>query len=238
MNKKIAFSILLLLSASSHWINAQDKQKFSVERYLATYDLNPTYALTPENVIAEMREIYRKAAFEDYIKEPVSQLEHALQAAQQAMYAYGEHGVDEDNIIAALFHDIGHRYRGKNVNNMDEFGVHDHDKIGAAFLAARGFSAKLVSLIAGHVDAKRYRVFKNPAYHDKLTYASQQTLIRQGGPMDAEEAAEFEKNPYFDQIFLIRDWEDNAKTPGIKTPPFSFFEDMILRHLQRNMKHN
>jgi len=230
--KKITWAGLVLMSAAC--MHAQDKQSFSVARYVALYDLTPCYELTPENVLAELTTIYKAAAYEDYIAEPVSQLEHALQAAQQAMYAFGQNGIDEDNIIAALLHDIGHRYAGKNVQQMDGFGVADHDKIGAAFLAARGFSDKVVALIAGHVDAKRYRVFKDKDYHDKLTYASQQTLIRQGGPMDAKEAEAFEKKPYFEQILLIRSWEEHAKTPGAQTPPFSFFADMMMRHLQKN----
>ena len=40
----------------------------------------------------------------EYHGEPVSQLEHALQAAHIA----GEDGGDEQEIIAALLHDIGH----------------------------------------------------------------------------------------------------------------------------------
>lgn len=232
MMKKISLiGLVLMLTVCMH---AQDKQSFSAERYIALYDLTPSYGLTPENVLAELTEIYKAAAHEDYIAEPVSQLEHALQAAQQAMYAFGQKGIDEDNIIAALLHDIGHRYTGKNVQQMDGFGVADHDKIGAAFLVARGFSDKVATLIAGHVDAKRYRVFKDKNYHDKLTYASQQTLIRQGGPMDEKEAAAFEKNPYFEQILLVRTWDEYAKIPSAQTPPFSFFADMIMRHLQKN----
>ena len=150
------------------------------------------------------------------------------------MYAFNrEMHIDEENIIAALFHDIGHRYRGKDVKQMNEFGVVDHDKIGAALLATRGFSAKVVALVGGHVDAKRYKVFKDKSYQDKLTYASKQTLIHQGGAMSEKEAMEFEKNIYFEQILLLRDWEEEAKTPKAKTPPLEYFRDMILRHLEK-----
>lgn len=207
-----------------------------LDNIILNYDLKPASAATPKEVVQELFDLYKNAGNEEYIGEDVSQLEHALQAAQQAMYAFDKNiGIDEENIIAALFHDIGHRYKGKEVKQMNEFGVVDHDKIGAALLATRGFSSKVVTLVGGHVDAKRYKVFKDKNYQDKLTYASRQTLIHQGGPMSDEEASEFEKNIYFKQVLLLRDWEEKAKMPKAQTPPLEYFRDMILRHLENNI---
>ncbi|MDR3550857.1 MAG: HDIG domain-containing protein [Candidatus Babeliales bacterium] len=237
MIKNIAVILCMVTCMSISLCHAQYEGLFSVEKYAQYYDLAPDYTVTPENVVNELTKIYQEAAGKDYIGEQVSQLEHALQAAHQAMLAQkNDPSIDNDNIIAALLHDIGHGYAGKNLREMDGFGVVEHDKIGGAFLAARGFSAKVVNLVAGHVDAKRYRVFKDKNYHDQLTYASQQTLIRQGGPMTAQEATSFENNPYFAHILLIRSWEEKAKTPGALTPDFEFFKIIILEHLRVHQK--
>ncbi len=196
------------------------------------YDITPSYALTPENVAQELTTIYTAAANKDYIGEAVSQLEHALQSALCALEAYP---YDEEIIIAALLHDIGHAYTGKNSLSMDGFGVKNHEHIGAKFLQARGFSEKVCFLVGGHVDAKRYKVFKKPEYHAALSPASQQTLLRQGGPMSKKEAQEFEENHYFKEMLLIRSWDEQAKIPLKTTPSFDYFKEMILHHLQANL---
>ena len=57
-----------------------------------------------EQTVDEIFELYQKYGDEDYIGEPVSQLEHMCQCAQLAE----QEGYDEDVILAAFFHDIGH----------------------------------------------------------------------------------------------------------------------------------
>ncbi|NBQ17328.1 HDIG domain-containing protein [bacterium] len=199
-------------------------------------EIIPTYRLTPENVTAEIVALYKEAANSDYIGEAISQLDHALQTGLQAVLAFDKsQGINKENIIAAFLHDIGHRYTGSNVEYMDKFGIKNHDKIGAAFLKARGFSDKVVTLVGGHVQAKRYKVYKNMAYHDKLTFASQQTLTFQGGAMTKEEATAFEQTPYAEQVVLLRTWEEKAKVPNTKTPSLSYFASLILEHLENNL---
>lgn len=198
--------------------------------------IKPNYTLTPENVVAEIVALYKETANAHYIGEAISQLDHALQTAQQALYAFDKtNDINEENIIAALLHDIGHRYTGNNAQHMNEFGVKHHDTIGAEFLKARGFSDKVVTLVGGHVQAKRYKVFKNNNYYDQLTYASKQTLNFQGGAMTQEEAAAFEKTPYAQQVVLLRTWEEKAKVANAETPPFSYFESLLLEHLKKNL---
>jgi putative nucleotidyltransferase with HDIG domain len=199
------------------------------------YDIAPTYEVTPENVLTELQTLYREAQHKDYIGEKVSQLEHALQAAQCALTASTTNFIiDEDVIIAALLHDIGHAYTGKNSVSMDGFGVKNHELIGAEFLRARGFSEKICALVAGHVDAKRYKAFKNPEYSKTLSYASQQTLLRQGGIMTQEEAAEFEQNPYFDEILFVRWCDEQAKVVGEETVSLDYCLNIVKKHLQKN----
>src|SRR5258708_793551 len=84
-----------------------------------------------------------------YFGEPITQLEHALQSAQLAREA----GCDEELILAALLHDVGHLVPEAH---REEVGVVDHDQVGAVYLRDRGFSARVVALVEGHVEAKRY----------------------------------------------------------------------------------
>ena len=89
----------------------------------------------------------------EYHGEQVSQLEHALQAAHLA----AEDDGDEQEIIAALLHDIGHIWpvEGRQVTSV---GVVEHDEVGAQALRELGFSDDVADIVSGHVDAKRYLV--------------------------------------------------------------------------------
>ena len=185
-------------------------------------------------VFNEIEALYQLAGQEEYIGEKITQLEHALQTAQEALNAkeYND-GIDDENVIAGLLHDIGHRCGGKNARQMDGFGIEKHEIVGADFLKKRGFSPKIVTLVGEHVNAKRYFAFKSEDYKKTLSNASQQTLLRQGGAMSEKEATEFEKNPYFGAILALRKWEDKAKIVGAKTPDFEFFKTMIVDHLDK-----
>ncbi len=54
--------------------------------------------------VEEIFELYEKYGREDYIGEPVSLVEHMWQTAELAK----KEGCDEEVILAAFFHDIGH----------------------------------------------------------------------------------------------------------------------------------
>ena len=45
-------------------------------------------------------------------------------------------------------------------------GVEDHDEIGSEYLKKRGFSDIVCQMVGGHVNAKRYLVYKDKTYHD------------------------------------------------------------------------
>ena len=163
---------------------------------------------TVDNVVAEIIALYERFGHDDYIGEPVSQLEHMSQSAELAI----ENGFDDEVVLAAFFHDIGHICVEKNnTNDMAGYGIQSHEKIGADFLRARGFPERVAQLIENHVKAKRYLTFKNPAYHDQLSEASKKTLKVQGGIMGQEEAEEFENDPLFKISLLLRTWDEKAK---------------------------
>src|SRR5215467_8242760 len=88
----------------------------------------------------EIMHYYQQHGGEEYAGEKVTQLEHMVQAAQLAE----EQGYDEEVILAAFLHDIGHICEeGRGENEMDGFGIKDHEEIGAAYLLQKGFSKKI-----------------------------------------------------------------------------------------------
>ena len=175
---------------------------------------------------------YEKHGNEDYIGEPVSQLEHMCQSAQ---LAEGE-GYDEEVILAAFFHDLGHLItQGPTTEMMGEFGVKRHEQLGADFLRSLGFSEKIAQLVENHVQAKRYLTFRYPDYYTKLSEASKQTLIYQGGPMKEEEALKFEKDPLFEVSLRMRTWDEEAKLTDLPLPSLTRYKEMALRALQHRL---
>jgi phosphonate degradation associated HDIG domain protein len=164
---------------------------------------------TIEKTVEDIFELYEKHGSSDYIGEPVSQIEHMSQAAYLAI----REGADDEVVLAAFFHDIGHIcVADSNAgNSMDGYGVKSHEKIGADFLRERGFPERVVRLTESHVHAKRYLTFKYPYYYQALSEASKRTLEFQGGKMTAAEADAFEKDPLFELIILMRKWDEMAK---------------------------
>ena len=60
---------------------------------------------------------------------------------------------------------------------------------------------------------------RKEGYHERLSRASQLTLIAQGGPMDAAEARDFEARSDFEALIRMRTWDDLAKDPSIEADP-------------------
>ena len=176
--------------------------------------------------IQEVWQVLLKAEKAAYIGEPISQLEHALQTADKAQ----ERGGDDDLIIAALLHDIGHLI-DPTADQMDHLGTKDHEKLGAAYLLKLGFSDRVVNLVGAHVDAKRYLCGANPAYLRKLSTASGATLDWQGGPMTPDECAAFEARSDYREILQLRAFDEYAKRSDYRSPNREHYRNMLLRHL-------
>ncbi|HEY8930807.1 MAG TPA: phosphonate degradation HD-domain oxygenase [Mucilaginibacter sp.] len=190
-----------------------------------------TTAGNHEAIVNEVFALYEKFGDEDYIGEPVSQLEHMSQAATLAE----EEGYDDEVVLAAFFHDIGHLCaEDGEAESMDGMGNVDHEKLGADYLLARGFSKRVAALVQGHVLAKRYLTYKYPEYYSKLSEASKGTLEFQGGRMTAEEAADFEANPDAELIIRLRYWDDKAKEMDIPVKNIDYLKTLALNHLDRN----
>lgn len=185
-------------------------------------------------IVSEIFDLYEKYGQADYIGEPVSQIEHMCQSAMLAE----EEGYDEEVVLAAFFHDIGHLCEFiMPVSNMEGVGVLDHESIGQQFLSERGFSDRITKLVNGHVAAKRYLTYKYPDYFNKLSDASKLTLTHQGGVMTETEAIEFESDHMFDLYLKMRTWDDHAKIVGRPLPNLDRYKRMAIYHLINNNIH-
>ena len=184
-----------------------------------------------EIIVDEIFSLYENHGNADYIGEPVSQLEHMCQAAQLAE----EEGHDDEVVLAAFFHDIGHLCEFiMPVELMEGVGVLDHESIGQEYLVKKGFSERIAKLVRSHVEAKRFLTFRYPEYFEKLSDASKITLQHQGGRMNAEEAEAFEADPMFDIYIKMRTWDDLAKITNKALPDLNRYKQMAISHLMQN----
>lgn len=182
---------------------------------------------TPEQVIDEVLGLLSGPGSTLYYGEGVTQLAHALQCAKCAAAVTN----DEEIILAALLHDIGHICDPSAEQMAADIGIVDHEGIGARFLLTRGFSPKVADLVRAHVAAKRYLVATNPTYAAQLSPASIATLQHQGGPMSPVEVAAFENDPLFTTKLRMRSWDEMGKEPGMATPPLESYRALLSRHL-------
>lgn len=187
--------------------------------------------MNPENarqITNEVFALYEQYGKEDYIGEPVSQLEHMCQAAQLAE----KEGYDDEVILAAFFHDIGHLCEYiMDTRSMEGFGVTDHEYIAGNYLRGKGFSEKIAQLAESHVLAKRYLTYKDPAYLEKLSEASRITLGKQGGIMTAGEAELFEQDQLYPLYIKLREWDDRAKLEHQPLPALDGLRQKAFHHL-------
>lgn len=161
-----------------------------------------------ESILDDIFTLYEQHGAEDYIGEPVSQLEHMSQAAELAL----ELGFDDEVVVAAFFHDIGHLCVPRTgANDLHGYGTVSHEKVGADYLREKGFPERVALLVENHVQAKRYLTARFPDYYNKLSDASKKTLAYQGGKMTDDEANRFERDPLFKEYVQMRRWDEKAK---------------------------
>jgi len=181
-----------------------------------------------EETSNEIRSLFSTFGDEDYDGEPVSQTSHMIQCGMQAI----KQGEDDELIIGAFLHDIGHLLRHKQKTEaMGTYGVVNHEGIGSDYLRSKKFSERICAVVEKHVDAKRYLVAAQPGYKEKLSEASLQTLIWQGGPMNEDEVAAFKQHPYFKDIIKVRLWDEAAKETDLDMLPLDYFIDVIKKYL-------
>jgi len=176
----------------------------------------------------EIVDIFEKRGAGSYFGEPVSQLEHALQAAYFAEQAQ----VPEYLVVAALVHDIGHLLE-EIPEDIAERGVDTkHEELGRAWLEKR-FGPEVYEPVRLHVDAKRYLCATDQTYLDKLSPASRLSLKLQGGPMTEREVTEFERHRFCREAVRLRVWDDLAKVEGAQVPALSYYRGVIEKVVRR-----
>src|SRR5258708_34027170 len=101
-----------------------------------------------QKITDEIMNLYEGYGGAEYAGEKVSQLEHMAQAAQLAE----EQGYDEEVVLAAVLHDIGHiSEAAKGDNEMDAFGIKDHDERGSEFLREKRVYTNADRLAESHL---------------------------------------------------------------------------------------
>lgn len=191
-------------------------------------------SLSVESKIGQVFNLLQNGCRQGYTGENTSQLEHAFQAAHQAV----QDKTDQETILAALLHDIGHLCPAKErkqmlvaSNNNGSVGVMEHERVGAEYLKHLGFSQKLCELVESHVIAKRYLTAVDPEYLEGLSDASKMSLRFQGGPFSIEQVKALESDPLFSEKVKLRRWDDAAKLVGLETPSLGFYREMAIDHL-------
>ncbi|KUJ73661.1 phosphodiesterase [Ruegeria marisrubri] len=186
--------------------------------------------LTRDNIVAFLADIFERRGGEEYLGEPVTMAEHMLQGATIAE----QNGMPEDIIVAALLHDIGHFTSEFGTFTMEDTEDRHHEDAGAEVLAPF-FPSVVTDCVKYHVAAKRYLCATRPDYFKRLSEASIHSLNLQGGPMSAEEVAEFEKNPNLEKIIQVRYLDEAGKRADMETPGFRHFAPMVQRIVDAHM---
>ena len=132
----------------------------------------------------------------------VSQLDHALQTAALVATA---HPGEVELAAAGLVHDIGHLLPGVD----DEA----HARAGAEAVRP-ALGERVATLVALHVEAKRYLVTGDSGYAGELAPDSTASLAHQGGTLTPTEAASFRAHPLAEAAVALRRADDQAKVVG------------------------
>ncbi|WP_035841850.1 2-trimethylaminoethylphosphonate dioxygenase [Kitasatospora azatica] len=175
----------------------------------------------------ELQELFEREGAQEYLGEAVTQAEHMLQAAALARAA----GAPDHLVAAALLHDVGHFFdqhsQGAVTGRQLMQGQDNrHSDTGADWLA-QWFGPAVTEPIRLHVAAKRYLCTVEPAYRAGLSEASEYTLLVQGGPYDAAQAAAFAELPGAADAIAVRRWDDQAKAVDAGTPGFEEFRPLL-----------
>jgi phosphonate degradation associated HDIG domain protein len=180
-----------------------------------------TSSIAADAFVAELADLFAQLGDLRY-GEGVSQLEHALQTAHHAK----ADGAPPALIVAALLHDVGHMMQ-KAGENAADLGIDTrHEQISAGYLA-RAFGPDVTEPIRLHVAAKRYRVTVDPAYLERLSKASLQSLALQGGPMSQREVEAFLGDPAAEAALRLRGYDEAGKAPDAEVAGFETYHDLL-----------
>ncbi|MGV0836197.1 HD family phosphohydrolase [Mycolicibacterium thermoresistibile] len=133
----------------------------------------------------------------------VDELTHALQAAARAI----DDGADDELVLAAALHDLGHSPRCAPAPGARPAG---HDQVARDWLTPR-YGQRVGWLAGTHVAAKRHLVATDPDYAGGLSEVSRASLYAQGGAgVDPALIA----HPWWRDALRLRHYDDAAKDPA------------------------
>ncbi|MBU3064214.1 HD domain-containing protein [Nocardia sp. NEAU-G5] len=149
--------------------------------------------------------------------DPVDILDHDRQCAELLRR---DRPRDEELQVAGLVHDIGHA-----LVPGDDAG---HGRHGAAAVREL-LGARVARLVELHVVAKRYLAATDSRHAASLSASSLRTLVTQGGPMSAAEAAAFEADPDFAAALTLRRADDAGKVVGLAVGALESWRPVVER---------
>lgn len=185
---------------------------------------------TRDTIVDFLGDIFERCGDAEYLGEPVTMAQHMLQGAWLAE----KQGLDDQVVVAALLHDIGHFTSEFGTFSMEDTEDRFHEEAGAKVLEPF-FPSLVTDCVRYHVAAKRYLCATKPSYFDRLSEASIHSLNLQGGPMSAAEVAEFEKNPNLPRIIQVRYLDEAGKDPDMVTPDYWHFAPAVRRVVDAHM---
>jgi len=178
--------------------------------------------MQPLSSVDEVFELLASGGGTAYFGEPVTVLEHSLQAAW-----FVERGESSSALVAAaLLHDLGHLLHTEGEGAATRGLDTQHEELAVAALGDH-LPASVLDPIRLHVAAKRYLCFAEPDYLAALSPASTQSLALQGGPMNAAEAEAFLALPHAREALTVRYADDAAKVRGLEVPELGTYRALV-----------
>jgi len=174
--------------------------------------------------LADIDGLFRQHGHIEYSGEGVTQLEHALQAAQLAE----NEGASDELVTAAFLHDLGHMLNLQG-DTPTARGIDDQHQYFAIPFLRPLFTPAVIEAIRLHVDAKRALCALEPGYYAALSEDSKRSLKLQGGIFDPEQLEAFMAKPYAADAIRVRRWDDQAKVIGAATPPIGHYLEIAAR---------
>ena len=162
------------------------------------------------------------ATVDESYGERVTMLDHALQSA--ALAAADDAG--DEMVLACLLHDLGHI-----LGLAGEWGLPDHAEVAARALQPL-LPPAVVEPIRGHVQAKRYLVATEPAYHNRLSLASRMSLTEQGGLLSPDDVGAFVAGAFAAEAMRLRGYDDGGKVDGLAIAPLGTYRGLITTALE------
>ncbi len=161
-----------------------------------------------------------------YIGEKVTMTEHMIQTAM-----FAEANNSSSNLVCScLLHDYGHFILEDPETLVKAQTDGKHELVGYKFLK-KYFIKDVIEPIKYHVEAKKY-LARDKKYYNLFSEASKISLKLQGGPMDNEEAKDFEFNEFFEKSIKLRKFDEIAKKTNFKIKSINEYENLLTSKLK------